>query len=361
MQPPAPEQLHRVDPLTGCGNLLAFLDWMARQAEQMPMARSLIAVDINFFADLNRTRGQAQGDAALRWVALVLAEETSAPIYRTGGDEFTIVVAGGTLADNADVARRVFARLNHDADKVDLRQPAATVAIIHCGADTPLSPGNVMIYIQSALIEVKQNRGRTMGHFHCADLAAPVDARHILDHLISQMVDLGAQLDESRRLALSDPVTGLPKSRAAVQRIEAALAQSKAANRPLALLMVDGDNLRRFNDHGYAAGDKMIRDLAQTLTDQLRPGDFIARWRVGDEFVVLLPNTPLDGALAVGERLAEAVREASQTWLHPVTISMGVTAYPAHGATKTGLLAHAESAKDQAKALGKNRVIAANL
>ena len=121
--------------------------------------------------------------------------------------------------------------------------------------------------------------------------------------------------------------------------------------------MIDGDDLRRYNQISYAAGDEMIQWLGATLRDQLRPGDFLARWRVGDEFLVLLPATPLGQAAAVGSRLCRAVQQASEGWPLPVTISIGVAEYPRHGTDEVGLLRQAEAANDRAKALGKNCVV----
>ena len=103
----------------------------------------------------------------------------------------------------------------------------------------------------------------------------------------------------------------------------------------------------------------MLQQLCQTLRNRLRPDDFLARWRVGDEFLVLLPNTILERAVLLAERLRSAVQDESRTWPFPVTVSIGVAVYPLHGTTADELLQAGECAKEQAKAQGKNRVVAA--
>lgn len=358
VDPSTTHHLHRIDRLTGCGNLLGFLDWLTAKTDAGSFAPgSLAALDVNRFSALNLARGHEHGDAALRWVALVLADETSAPAFRTGGDEFALALDGADFAGHLALAERLFTRLNREADRVGLGQPALSIAVVHYSAGTASSPAQVLEHLGAAVAGVQQRPDRPPMAFRADELRPLPDARDLWDHVIRRMVALGALLDESQHLALTDPLTGLPNVRAAGQRLEAALAGAA----PLAVLLLDGDNLRQYNElGGYAAGDKMIQDLTAALHAQLRPGDFLARWRVGDEFLVLLPDTGLDGALAVGERLCRAVREASQAWLCPISVSAGVAVRPQHGTTQADLLAAAEAAKDEAKAQGKDRVIAAS-
>jgi diguanylate cyclase (GGDEF)-like protein len=100
----------------------------------------------------------------------------------------------------------------------------------------------------------------------------------------------------------------------------------------------------------------MLRRLADLLVEHLRPGDFIARWRVGDEFLILLPNTTGDGAFAVAERLRAAVETKSKTWEIPITVSIGISVYPSDGTTFEELLLAVEKAAKQSKDNGKNQI-----
>ena len=95
------------------------------------------------------------------------------------------------------------------------------------------------------------------------------------------------------------------------------------------------------------------------FTENLRPGDFIARWRSGDEFIAILPNTPSEGALVVGDRFCSGIREASKNWAFPTSISIGVATYPKHADHINALVDVAEAANKQAKDEGKDRVVLA--
>ena len=113
------------------------------------------------------------------------------------------------------------------------------------------------------------------------------------------------------------------------------------------------------NSRGYAAGDDVIRKITSTLTAALRPNDFLGRWRMGDEFIIILPETTVEQASMVAERLRASVEQASQGWLFPTSISIGVAYYPKHGYTTNKLVEAAEKALSLAKMSGKNRVIVA--
>ena len=150
-------------------------------------------------------------------------------------------------------------------------------------------------------------------------------------------------------MANSDPLTELPNSRAAMSELELIHSQSHRAGRNYTILFIDGDNLRQYNEISYAAGDEMIQMLSAVQSQALRGRDFLARWRLGDEFVVILPDTPLELALGIAERMRSAVEVESQGWLIPVTISIGAAEYPGHADSITALLNEAEEAKNQAK------------
>ena len=125
--------------------------------------------------------------------------------------------------------------------------------------------------------------------------------------------------------------------------------------------MIDGDNLKQYNKHGYAAGDDVIRKINATLSTALRPNDFLGRWRMGDEFIVILPSTNVEQAIAVAERLRSSIESASQGWLYYTTISIGIAYYPKHGIQANKLLescrARLEIGKDGWQKPGHRRTL----
>ncbi|ALI01570.1 diguanylate cyclase [Pseudomonas sp. FW306-02-F02-AA] len=165
-------------------------------------------------------------------------------------------------------------------------------------------------------------------------------------------------LEEQRQKALVDPLTGLPNRAAWSERLEHEIAQWQQHGNSLLLAMLDLDHFKRINDnYGHLAGDKVLKIIANVLRKRLRGTDFIARFG-GEEFVLLVPNTPL----AVGAKLAETLRAAIEACpFHfkgervTITVSMGMTAFKA-GEHSDLVLKRADQALYRAKNAGRNRV-----
>ena len=357
------EPLFRVDTLTGCGNLLGFSEWITDNFKDQPRSPfSLMSLDINRFGELNQTRGHVQGDAALRWIGILLKETAQAPVYRIGGDELVAVFEGGPHSHHESQSRLIFDRLNQEADQIGLKIPAATITVIHYTGEENISPSEVFIQLGASIFEVKRQERKTFKVFQANRMEPDHNLaylRWISGHLIHHMVDLGSVLDESHQMAYTDPITELPNQRAAQEQLERSLERASESGNPLSLLLIDGDDLRLYNQISYAAGDEMIQRLGATIQRNLRPGDFLARWRVGDEFLVLLPETDCQQAIRVGKRLCNAVVKASQEWFIPVSVSIGLASYPDHGSHPEVLLKQAEEANERAKRAGKNQVVSA--
>ena len=349
--------IERIDPLTSCGNLLFFLETFSnRLSSPTPSPFSLLMVDLNNFKAFNDERGHKNGDELLRWVSIVL-RDTQRPVFRIGGDELVVAFPDGEKDENEIMAQRIFDRLNRESIQFNWSNPASVV-LIHF-PDEKFEIADLWIAIGSAINEVKLNAERRFMIDAYAN--SPGGANHhmrmIVNTLTERLISFASRLDETNQLAYLDPNTQLPNSLAAERELESAIRQAQRANGIFTILFIDGDNLRLYNDISYSAGDEMIRNLGKTLAKHLRPGDFLARWRVGDEFFVILPNTPSDRALIVAERIRTAVQVESKVWQIPVSISIGVADYPAKGTDSHELLYAAEQAEKQAKENGKNRTV----
>lgn len=356
---PAPASL-RLDPLTGVGDQYSFYEWILSTRELYPNEPfTVIALDLNQLKAVNLEHGLARGDQVLRWVAQVLVEETDALVYRIGGDEFVAVLEGAYLDERMALAEHLSDRLDQEGAHLQLQPPAAKIALIHFTDGFEASGGNVVDDIYIALAELKAQPSPSPRLFYGREVTSVGKAHRVIADLLRQLEQLLDKVEEMRDIAYTDPLTGLPNVRAAMEQLEIALMRARCGQTSLCILMIDGDDLRRYNEISYTAGDQMIRNLGQTQKGQLREDDFIARWRMGDEFLVILPDTPLQEAEIVGKRICTAVAEASQSWPLPVTVSVGISAYPEHGRTLSEMLYQAEQAKDRAKKQGKNRVAVA--
>src|SRR6266540_5193068 len=106
------QSVERIDPLTGSGNLLSFLEnFTSRLASSEATDFSLLLVDLNNFRVFNTERGHDVGDAILHWVSIVM-RDIKAPIYRIGGDEIVAVLTQGNHQEREIIARGLFDRLN---------------------------------------------------------------------------------------------------------------------------------------------------------------------------------------------------------------------------------------------------------
>ncbi|NJN17889.1 MAG: diguanylate cyclase [Oscillochloris sp.] len=348
------DQNVRIDQLTGIGNLLAFADALLTNIDRTA-PRSFITLDLNGIKRLERE----QGDQALRWMALVLREELPVPVFRIGADDFAAILPGADHIRHRQMADRLAARLNHDAGRIGLQTPVVALAVIHYQGSEPATPADVLGELQAAVQAARAQGAIQALAVQAGNAETAVDMRALSNRLVGRLVELGVVLEQSQHLAASDPVTGMPNLRAALQQIDRTFRSAVDTGRLFSILMVDGDNLRRYNEVGYAAGDRMLIDLAAVLREQLRPHDFLARWRVGDEFLILLPETGVSGAATLAERLRRKVEETSQFWPFPVTISIGIATYPQHGHSSEALVHHAEQANRHAKASGRNRIVIA--
>ncbi len=167
-------------------------------------------------------------------------------------------------------------------------------------------------------------------------------------------------LEEYRFQATIDPVTGLYNRRWLQQMLSRQIDRSRSNAEPLSLLMLDIDHFKRFNDtYGHLAGDYALGTVAQNLVDNLRPADMASRYG-GEEFVVLLPDSDLNGARLAAERLRVAVERApvnapGQKEICHVSISLGIAELlPEYD--ENSFLQAADKALYRAKEAGRNRI-----
>jgi diguanylate cyclase (GGDEF)-like protein len=194
-----------------------------------------------------------------------------------------------------------------------------------------------------------------------------VDVRKAREReLLSVTVQLRTANQVLQRLSVVDPLTGIPNRRHLDEYLTQEWFRAQRADRSLALLMVDIDHFKRFNDsYGHQGGDECLRQVAGALARQLRRrGDLVARYG-GEEFAVVMPETDPEGATAFGETLRQAVldlriRHAGSGVADCVTISLGVAAHkPERGQEAKILLEAADRALYEAKNRGRNQVVRA--
>jgi diguanylate cyclase (GGDEF)-like protein/PAS domain S-box-containing protein len=172
-----------------------------------------------------------------------------------------------------------------------------------------------------------------------------------------------AMQDQLLRMSVSDPLTGVPNRRAFDQSLRGEWRRCARTREAVSLIMVDIDDFKRFNDSfGHLVGDQALCVVARALATALqREGDLLSRYG-GEEFAVVVPGADVAGALAVGQRLMNAVRAVAirQAPGWKLSVSVGTASWhPDRELMKPpGLLARADEALYEAKAAGRNRMIA---
>ena len=200
-------------------------------------------------------------------------------------------------------------------------------------------------------------------------VARPVDAGELAARIRTQLRraryadKLRDRLDESLELAVTDPLTGLFNRRYLASRLDQAAEGFQRAGEPLSVILFDLDQFKAVNDrHGHAAGDFVLKAFASTLRSQLRAIDIAGRFG-GEEFLVILKDTPADCAADAAERIRAAVArqdfsvKATGDALN-VTVSAGV-AQMRDGETVGQLLDRTDAALYDAKNGGRNQIVLA--
>jgi diguanylate cyclase (GGDEF)-like protein len=170
-------------------------------------------------------------------------------------------------------------------------------------------------------------------------------------------------LGRIRELAIRDELTGLFNRRHILELLHTERSRADRTSQPWCLCMIDVDHFKAINDcHGHGVGDEVLRSLALIIRDGLRDCDHVARWG-GEEFLVLLPNTGLDEAVLVVERIRQALLRTGVSRTVDdlrVTLSAGVSQVLAEESLPQSI-DRADQALYQAKSAGRNRTQAAPL
>jgi diguanylate cyclase (GGDEF)-like protein len=191
----------------------------------------------------------------------------------------------------------------------------------------------------------------------CSELAVRIG--RLRQRLEAQRSELGQALDRIQALATRDELTQLLNRRAMLERLQLALRERRSAHARLALALVDLDHFKRINDrHGHAAGDAVLRHFAAVTRQALRADDVVARWG-GEEFLVMMPATNAEEAVAALDRLRESLRQAAPAAGVPLGVALSFSAGVAVCESAADLepaIERADAAMYTAKQAGRDRV-----
>jgi diguanylate cyclase (GGDEF)-like protein len=178
--------------------------------------------------------------------------------------------------------------------------------------------------------------------------------------LRAAFVRLGERLAETWTLATIDNLTEVPNRQAVLTRLDEELTRAARYGRQLSVILVDLDHFKRLNDsYGHAAGDRVLNAVARSLRDNVRTVDVVGRYG-GEEFMIVLPETDVDAAASLAEKLRRLVGaqhvELEDGHLVAVTLSAGVAGGLGSHLRLDALVRDADAALYSAKALGRDQV-----
>ncbi len=232
---------------------------------------------------------------------------------------------------------------------------------IRCPHVSPPGPGQTAAYACLPLAAQGESLGwlHLNGHEPVAQMNLALSACEQLSLALANL-----RLKEAlRNQAIRDPLTGLFNRRYLEESLERELARCTRRGLPLAVLMLDIDHFKRFNDdNGHPGGDALLAEFGRLLQSKCRADDIACRYG-GEEFTLILPEAPL----ALASERAEEIRRAAAEMevemrgqpLPKITVSIGISVSPDHGKGGAGLLSVADKALYEAKAGGRNRAVIA--
>jgi len=194
----------------------------------------------------------------------------------------------------------------------------------------------------------------TIIHIYASQMAYFLMTRLVLG-LKEQLTRLRLEAAKFYQMAHTDPLTGIDNRRSMMAALRNELERRKTTGQAVSLILLDLDNFKQINDrHGHEMGDRVLTHVANLLRQNLRASDRVGRWG-GEEFVLLLPETPLGDAQVLAERLQKALMENPLEDLRPISASFGVATTTPEDTPDT-LVSKADTAMYASKQAGGNRV-----
>lgn len=190
-------------------------------------------------------------------------------------------------------------------------------------------------------------------------------ALSLLANKAAVSIEKAQLLEEIKHLSITDHLTQLYNHRYFRERLMEEFERARRYNTPLSIVLADLDDFKQYNDNfGHLTGDKMLKEVSSIIKASVRKADVVARYG-GEEFILILPQTNLESALKVAERVRQAVEKhvfkKDQKVLSSLSLSAGIACYPTHASTQDELIGAADEALYEAKKRGKNRSIIYNV
>lgn len=221
------------------------------------------------------------------------------------------------------------------------------------------------VFIRSILCYPLQRRGEKIGVIELINKGSGAFTRADQDLIEMMLNPLAIAIrtvdvfENAERLTITDDLTKLYNYRYLMKYLQADVKRCLRYKKKVSLLFIDVDGFKRINDtFGHLVGSQALAEMGQVFKRIVRETDVVGRYG-GDEFVIVLPETPLNGAMVIAERIRKKVEECefvAQNLSIRLTVSLGVANCPKHTLTAEGLIKKADAAMYRAKELSKNSI-----
>jgi len=231
----------------------------------------------------------------------------------------------------------------------------------------PVNPALVREGVKSIIAAPLTVRGKIIGILYVDDFKLRKFAANdssilgLMTGYAALTIEKMKLLDDTRRMAITDGLTGLHNQQEYLKRLEEEVARAARYGRTLSVVELDIDHFKMYNDRfGHLAGNGLLKVLALAIGDHSRMTDLCARTG-GEEFAVIMPETDFQKAMQLAERLRVLIEElrfsVKDEVDQSITVSIGVASFPEHGGTALELYHAVDRALYKAKQAGRNRVI----
>lgn len=339
------------DPLTAMPNFFKFIESDARS--MFGEKGSVLVFDMANFIGINEVYGRDTGDLFLKSFACnlrcILKSYNEIRMFRTEGDEFTIIMQNISVEEAEGLARYIKLEFQSIMKQLGFANADVHTLVLNYSHNI----NSINEFYKMMFRESFNNLRNRNGKF-CEERLV----ESITGNFTNRIQETLALLKDTYSMAMTDEVSTLPNQRAARIYLKDLMKNSEAdVSMEFSVLFIDGDNLRRYNQISYETGNEMIKGLSKVIADSLRKNDRIFRWLSGDEFLVVLNKVDYEDGMKLAERIRTNVEEQTEKWLYPITVSIGMASYPEDGATIKDLVGKAEKANVIAKNSGKNKVV----
>ena len=245
-----------------------------------------------------------------------------------------------------------------------IRLPGGEVRVVHEIGEVEFDESGKPTRMQGTVHERQGKPVRMLGTVH--DITerkrAEDELRQANEHLGAQLLEIERLQATLREQLLHDPLTGLYNRRYMEETLDREFSGAERENYPVSLVMIDIDHFKKINDtYGHQAGDMALKSLSELLSGHIRGRDIACRYG-GEEFLAVLPHTPIEAASRRAELWRtsfEALRMTHEGKEFYATISLGIAAYSTNGKTSQEVLSTADKALYSAKENGRNQVVVA--